>query len=272
MIGNLQHFPQQGSGGISLHRKGLVALAVLALAQHPACAQDSPVGTPVPAVETAAVASEVEITAEVVDAPAIAASGEPEATATEPPPPPVTIPRLTTLVVELLATLSSETSTQGDHFPIRLFEPIVIDGVTVIPAGTMGEGEVIHAKHKGGMGAAGELIITARFLDVHGQRLPLRSLRVNGDGQSRIDTVNSIAVASAATLPLASLVGFFITGGAKTVNEGTVATARTAEDFAVPAAADPVAMPVAEPQAPPETTAPVEQAQQEGSNLEVTSE
>lgn len=255
-----------------MHRKGLVALAVLALAPQPACALDAADGTPILAVETVAVGGEVDTAAEAVDLPAIAVTGDSQAVAMEPSSPPLAVPRLTTLVIELLATLSSETSTPGDHFPIRLFEPVVIDGVTVIPAGTMGEGEVIHAKHKGGMGAAGELIITARFLDVHGQRLPLRSLRVNGDGQSRIDTVNSIAVASAATVPLASLVGFFITGGAKTVNEGTVATARTAEEFAVAAAGDPAAMSVAQPEVPPETTAPVEQAQQEASNLEDTSE
>lgn len=151
-------------------------------------------------------------------------------------PPTAILPRLTPVLIELLATLSSESSTTGDHFPIRLAEAVVVDGQTVIPAGTMGEGEVIHAKRKGGMGAAGELIITARYLDLGGQRIALRSLRVNGDGQSRIDTVNGVAVASAATFPLVSLVGFFITGGALTVNEGTIAAARTAEEVTLPLA------------------------------------
>ena len=187
----------------------------------------------------------------------------------------IVVPRLTDLVIELMATLSSETSTAGDRFPIRLVEPVMINGETVIPAGTPGEGEVIHAKAKGGMGAAGELIITARSLDLGSQRIPLRSLRVNGDGQSRIDTVNAIGVASAATIPLASLVGFFITGGAKTVNEGTIATARTAEDIDVLAPDAQAAATAAAGEviaASPASTEPVEQTENEGSNVEDTSE
>lgn len=180
----------------------------------------------------------------------------------------VAVPRLTPLVIELGATLSSENSAQGDRFPLRLFEPLVINGETVIPAGTPGEGEVIHAKRKGGMGAAGELIITARFLDLNGQRVALRSLRVNGDGQSRIDTVNSISVASAATIPLASLVGFFITGGAKVVNEGTVATARTAEDTVISLPATVAAAPGGPEEVPPLPTLRMEPDNSEGSQPE----
>lgn len=245
-----------------------LVLAGLALSPLAAAAQDAAaVAEAAPSADTDAPASEEPPVDPAVIA-ALAADVEALAATTPPPPPVVTVPRLTPVVIELLATLSSETSTAGDHFPIRLYEPVQIDGQTVIPAGTMGEGEVIHAKHKGGMGAAGELILTARFLEIYGQRIPLRSLRINGDGQSRIDTVNTINVASAATIPLASLVGFFITGGAKTVNEGTVAGARFAEDFEVLAPDAAPAPPENEPAAAPEATVPVPQEASEGSQLE----
>lgn len=230
-----------------MHYTVFVALAGLALAPLAAAAQDGPVADGLVAngaealQPTAAVEQSVAVDT-VTDAEPVAGA--------QPAVRVVTVPRLTPVLIELLATLSSETSATGDRFPLRLAEALVIDGETVIPAGTTGEGEVIHAKRKGGMGAAGELILTARFLDLGGQHIALRSLRVNGDGQSRIDTVNSLAVASAATIPLASLVGFFITGGAKTVNEGTIAAARTAEDVAVRLAALPdraAAAPDAEP-------------------------
>ncbi len=184
-----------------------------------------------------------------------------------PAPVSVAIPRMTPVVVELLATLSSETSTNGDHFALRLAEPIVIDGVTVVPAGTPGEGEVIHAKRKGGMGAAGELILTARFLQLDGQQIPLRSMRVGGAADSRIDTVNSIGMASAATLPLVALVGFFIEGGALTVAEGSRASARTAQDIMVelPQLETVVEEPESD-AAPVETT--LDQQDNNGSNLE----
>src|SRR5262245_4046011 len=56
------------------------------------------------------------------------------------------VPALTEISVEILADLGSKTSTTGDTFPLRLAAPIVIDGVELVPAGTAGMGEVIHAK------------------------------------------------------------------------------------------------------------------------------
>ncbi|MEO5705790.1 MAG: hypothetical protein ABIT10_02835 [Alteraurantiacibacter sp.] len=184
--------------------------------------------------------------------------------------PTLAIPRLTPIVIEVLATLSSETSTSGDRFPLRLVEPIVVDGVTGVPAGTAGEGEVIHAKRKGGMGAAGELIVTARFLQVGDQQIPLRSMRVGGgDPTSRIDTVNNLAVASTATLPLVALVGFFIEGGALTIAEGARASARIAQDISVPLPAAAPAVESTEHQDdPPALTAAAEVDEQQGSIVE----
>ena len=63
------------------------------------------------------------------------------------------------------------------------------------------------------MGAAGELVVAARYLDLSGRHLALRSTKLDVAGKSRIDGVSTLAVASAATpLPIA-MVGFFIKGG-----------------------------------------------------------
>jgi len=145
----------------------------------------------------------------------------------------VTVPSFTEVAVQILAELGSKTSTKGETFPIRLVNAIIVDGREIVPAGTEGVGEVIHAKGNGGMGAAGELILTARYLQVGDRQLPLRSFHVGGTAHDRIGLVDTLAVASAASpLPI-GLLGFFIKGNQLTVASGTVATARTAADFTI---------------------------------------
>ena len=145
----------------------------------------------------------------------------------------LTVPSFTEVAVEILAELGSKTSTKGQTFPIRLARAIVVDGREVVPAGTQGVGEVIHAKGSGGMGAAGELILTARFLQVGERQLPLRSFRVGGLAEDRFGTVNALAMASAVSpLPIA-LAGFFIKGNQVVVAPATSASARTGAHFAI---------------------------------------
>lgn len=143
------------------------------------------------------------------------------------------IPKLTPVKIQILVPLGSKLSKTGEMFPIRLAEPVVMDGVEAIPAGAAGMGEVIHAKKSGGMGAAGELVVTARYLEVDGRQLLLRSMHWAQSGKSKIDTVNALNVASvAAPLPI-GLVGYFIGGGQVNVAEGAIADAKTAADFAI---------------------------------------
>jgi hypothetical protein len=144
-----------------------------------------------------------------------------------------TVPALTEVAVEILADLGSRTSNQGDTFPLRLAAPIVIDGVELIPAGTPGQGEVIHAKKSGGSGAAGELVLAARYLEVGDARLPLRSLRFDATARDRMGTVEAIEIASAAVMPVASFLGFLIKGDQLSLASGSILAAKTAADFTV---------------------------------------
>jgi hypothetical protein len=171
------------------------------------------------------------------------------------PPPAIaapTVPALTPVSIEILAPPGSKISKSGDSFPIRLAAPIVIGGKEVVPAGAPGVGEVIHAKKSGGMGTAGELVLAARYLEVDGRRLMLRSLNIAAAGQSSIHKVDAINAASAVSpLPI-GLIGFFISGGQVNVAKGTIAPAKTRESFALaapagaaPAAAGPAAANIA---------------------------
>lgn len=181
----------------------------------------------------AAAANPVDTTAGAVPS---AASGSAEAQTVA-----IAIPALTPVIIEIGADVGSAISTPLERFPIRLAQPIVIGRHEVVPAGAVGEGEIVHAKKAGGVGMAGELVIAARWLDVGGRRLTLRSMRVGADGgpagggQSGVDTngsVNTLIAASTLAAPV-SLLGFFIKGKNIVVPAGTLATAKTASEFVV---------------------------------------
>ena len=124
-----------------------------------------------------------------------------------------------------MSDLGSKLSKTGDMFPIRLAEPIMIDGKIIVAAGATGMGEVIFAKGSGGSGAAGELVLAARYVDAGSKRVRLRSLQLNAVGKSRINTADAVAIGGG------SIVALFIRGKQSVVPSGTVADAKIAEDI-----------------------------------------
>lgn len=145
----------------------------------------------------------------------------------------VQIPKLTPVLVEILNPLGSATSASLQTFPIRLAAPVEVDGKVVLPAGLTGTGEVVHAKKAGGSGAPGELVLAARFLDVDGRQLRLRSMNLSRTGEGKIRTVNDLNIAAAVTVPAVALVGFLIKGADVEVPAGSLAEAKLAQDFEV---------------------------------------
>lgn len=143
------------------------------------------------------------------------------------------IPALTPVEIALDVALGSKLSMTGETFPFHLAKPLMLNGVEVVPAGTPGEGEVIHAKKGGGGGAPGELVLAARHLQVGNRKLRLRSLKLDALGTDKMGTVTGVTAAAAATVPAAALLGLFITGGEKTLPMGTILPAKTAEAFAI---------------------------------------
>jgi len=143
-----------------------------------------------------------------------------------------TVPARTPVMIEILDSLSSRESSNGQSFRLRLAAPLVLDGHVLLPAGTEGIGEVVHAARARAMGKAGELILAARYLQ-HGEtRIALRTLRFGSNqGRDNSGTVNTIAVASSGTVPVVGMVGYFIAGGEVRVPAGSRATAQTAAEL-----------------------------------------
>jgi hypothetical protein len=149
------------------------------------------------------------------------------------PPAPVTTVRLTKgaeLRVELASGVSSITNKLGDRFPIRLVEPIrASDGTVIVPAGAMGEGEVIDAAKSGMNGQQGKLVISARFLVLNGVRVRIRGMSLIASGESRVDLSTAVAF-----VPYVGLASFLIKGGDIQFPTSTPATVKLAEDVDIP--------------------------------------
>ncbi len=145
-----------------------------------------------------------------------------------------TVPARTPIEIEIVDTVNSKTNTTRDSFAFRLAEPLVVDGRTMVPAGTPGVGEVVHAARARAGGKAGELILAARYLDLNGTRITLRSMRFGREpGPSTIAARSTPAPWSRwRPIPVAvDASAIMISGGEVNVPAGTRATAQTSAEI-----------------------------------------
>ena len=141
-------------------------------------------------------------------------------------PPLVAVPALTPVLIQLDEEISSERNKGGDRFRLRVAADVRVGDALVIPAGSIGEGEVIHAQKAGFGGKAGELIVAARFVSVGGRRVRLRSFSA-GAGEQHTDWALRTGV-------LVSLPALLIQGGVLIMPRDMVANARTAAALSLP--------------------------------------
>jgi hypothetical protein len=201
------------------------AAAALLLAAMSAQAQEAPAPPEPVATEPAAVAP-AEAEAPAPAEPATVAPAEAPATGC------CTVPARTPIEIEILDTVNSKANHNGDNFTFRLAVPLTIDGHIVIPAGTTGVGEVVHAERARFGGRAGELILAARYLDHAGARIVLRTLRFGPQqGHDSSGTINSLNLAAAATIPALAMIGYLVAGGEVNVPAGTHASAQIAAEL-----------------------------------------
>ena len=119
--------------------------------------------------------------------------------------------------------MESKAAKSGDYFALRLVQPVVLNGETLVPAGTPGVGQIVHAAPSKGRGQSGELILAVRHLEVGAVIIPLRGLRINIAGIQR----HSLTIVGTA-------VSHGVTGEDVTVPAGITAIARVAADTAIP--------------------------------------
>lgn len=163
------------------------------------------------------------------------------------------IKALTPVRLAITNPLASNAVSTGQLFAFTLAAPILLDGGRSIPAGTPGQGEIVHAAHSGMAGKAGELVLAARYLDYQGVRIPLRSMRFGKGGKDQTGTANAVLMGTAVVAPIASIFALAITGGEVRIPAGAIAEAKISADTQVDASrlAAPAPSPVLAPAAPP---------------------
>ena len=132
----------------------------------------------------------------------------------------------------------------GNRFKLETSEPVVVNGVTVIPAGSPAVGEITDVINKGMWGKSGKLNARVLYVSVNG-----RQIRLTGqfDDKGVAGGVGAAAVSAIVFLPA----GFFMTGTSAKVPAGTVIKAFIDEDVPLSMPAGPMApMAVGQPVAP----------------------
>jgi hypothetical protein len=135
--------------------------------------------------------------------------------------------------------LSEELTTKGkklrvgNRFHLETSEPILVNGVTVIPVGSPAVGEITDVRNKGMWGKSGHLAARLLYVTVNG-----RQIRLSGafDDKGVAGGVGAVAVSAIVFLPA----GFFMTGTSALVPAGTVVKSFIDEDvpLAMPATAE----------------------------------
>lgn len=171
-----------------------------------------------------------------------AAAGQPAAS-------PIAAPAATNAMLrvgtEVPLRLKEELTTKGKkirvghRFHLETSEPVIVQGVTVIPVGSPAVGEISNVRNKGMWGKSGKLNARILYVMVNG-----RQIRLTGqfDDKGTAGGIGAVAVSAVVFLPA----GFFMTGTSAKVPAGAIVKAFVDEDvplaFAQAAAPQPLAV------------------------------
>jgi hypothetical protein len=154
---------------------------------------------------------------------------------------PIAAPVMTSAILrvgtEVPLRLTQELTTKGkqlrvgDRFHLETSEPVMVQGVNVIPVGSPAVGEITDVRNKGMWGKSGHLSARVLYVTVNGPQI-----RLSGafDDKGVAGGVGAVAVSAIVFLPA----GFFMTGTSARVPAGSVIKSFVDEDV-------PLSMPVA---------------------------
>lgn len=156
--------------------------------------------------------------------------------ATAPATTPIAAPVTTAAVLrsgtEVPLRLSEELTTKGkklrvgQRFRLETAEPVIVQGVTVIPSGSPAVGEITDVRNKGMWGKSGHLGARVLYVTVNG-----RQIRLSGafDDKGKAGGIGAVAVSAIIFAPA----GFFMTGTSAHVPMGTIVKGFVDEDVAL---------------------------------------
>lgn len=110
----------------------------------------------------------------------------------------------------------------GDRFNLEVAEPVMVNGVTVIPVGSPATGEITSVRNKGMWGKSGAIEVRMLYVTVNG-----RQIRLSGATDDKGVTGTAGVVGAVVLLPIA---GFFLTGTSAVIPAGSSVTGFVQED------------------------------------------
>lgn len=144
-------------------------------------------------------------------------------------------------------TTKKKAARVGQRFMMEVAEPVVVNSVTVIPAGTPAWGEITNVRNKGMWGKSGKLDARILYLRING-----RQIRLTGTFDDKGVTGTAGVVGAVALVPIA---GFFVTGTSATLPKGGTVGGFIDEDVEL-AFANAAPAPLQVPAAPAPMTVP----------------
>lgn len=150
-------------------------------------------------------------------------------------------------------TTKKKSARVGQRIRMEVASDVVVNNVTVVPAGSPAEGEITSVRNKGMWGKSGKLEARALFVRVNG-----RQIRLSGTFDDKGVTGTAGVVGAIALVPIA---GFFMTGTSAVFPMNGEVPAFIDEDVELAIAeTKPAPMQVATPAAPMEVAAGVSAA------------
>jgi hypothetical protein len=146
-------------------------------AASPAPASGSAATAPAPSASAAAPSPQAAPATESAPqgtpaSPAPATSAQ-QANSAPPQPAPVIVPARTVLAIRINQHIQVKRAHAGDRFDGTIVRPVVVDGATVIPEGSLARGEVVEAHRRGHFKGRSVLELTLIGLDVNGRHYRL---------------------------------------------------------------------------------------------------
>lgn len=109
-------------------------------------------------------------------------------------------------------TTQKKAARVGQRFMMEVAEPLAVNGVTVVPAGTPAWGEITTVRNKGMWGKSGKLDARVLYMRING-----RQIRLTGTFDDKGVTGTAGVIGAVVLVPV---VGFFVTGTSAVLPKG----------------------------------------------------
>lgn len=136
------------------------------------------------------------------------------------------IPRDTPIHLMVVSEVTTKTHSVGHRFRLRVDQPVVIDGATVIPVGATAWGQVTSATSSGNVGKSGTLSAELLYVEAGDTRIAI-------DGQTASKGKSGTGEVVMGVIGL-GLLGLLAKGNNAKIKAGEKMTAFTIEDTSVP--------------------------------------